>query len=148
VVVVLVDVSMAVVISNMVEKAVDTAVETAVVVIGEMRVVAAVVVLVSVTVRVVVSVCVPLPLPPCPFLRLSLCCAPANKPIKTELMRRRTSTSTRRTLVRPVRGSWTMSVRRPAGGWWGSGWSGRDRSLSSFPLWRSGAASVAGRSIR
>jgi len=136
VVAVLVAVSVRVVISKMVENAVETAV-----VVVAVNTVEAARVAVYVTVWVCVSVCVPLPglEPPPPFLRLSLCCAPANKPMKTELMRRRTRTSTRRTLVRPVRGSRTASEMR----WETERWPWVSPSLSWSPLLViRGAASV------
>ena len=54
---------------------------------------------VEVTIMVVVA-------PPVPVL--SLCCAPANRPMKTEVRSNRRSTSTRRIFVRRVRGSVTI----------------------------------------
>lgn len=121
---------------------VEKAVETAVVVVAVKTVEAARVV-VYVTVWVCVSVCVPLPglEPPPPFLRLSLCCAPANKPINTELMRRRIRTSTRRTLVRPVRGSRTASEMRWETERWPWPWVSLSLSWSPLLVIR-GAASV------
>ena len=107
---------------------VDTAVdvETTVLVLIPIDVLVAV----SVSVPVRVSVCVPvdvavtvrisvwvvvLALPPSsfpPFPVFNLCCAPANRPMKTEESNSRRRTRTSRILVRVVNGSCTMDDMR------------------------------------
>ena len=76
-------------------------------------VVVAVVVVLAVVVAVVVAVEVRttvLVLPPLPSF--SLCCAPANKPMKTELRRRKMRVAIKRTLVSGDKGSCTTAAIR------------------------------------
>lgn len=87
-------------------------------------VVVSVVVLVEISVVVYVTVTVSAGFvsPPSPSLLLSLCWAPANRPMKTELSRRKTRARTHSSLERGVRGSWTTLVNRSANvslcDWW------------------------------
>lgn len=70
---------------------------------------------VAVTVRVTVRTGMLPPSPSSPPVRLlSLCCAPANRPMKTELKRRRINARMHKNLLRGVRGSCTRDeIRSP-----------------------------------
>ena len=92
-----------------VEIVVEVVVVVAVVVAVSVAVVLATVVEISVAVRIAVCVTIKvvvtglrLPFPPPAF---SLCCAPAKRPIKTELSNRKMSAATARNLASGLRGS-------------------------------------------
>lgn len=111
-------------------------VETTVVVVVAVEVTGCVVVPVDICVVVTVAGGFSPPSPPCRWF--SLCCAPANKPMKIELRSSRSRSRMRRILVRGDRGSCTAEENRSAN----EGFSGCLRvSSGEATLWRRGAVS-------